>query len=139
MITAHRGASGYAPENTISAINKALEIKVDRIEVDVQQTADGVVVCLHDKSLDRTTNSKGKVAKMSWAELSAIKANAGFEAEFPDETVPSLDQVFELMNGKTQFVIEIKAGNETYPEIGGKRGFFNQKIQGRKVGGYTQF
>ena len=69
QITAHRGASGYAPENTLSSVKKALEIGVDRIEVDVQQTSDGVVVLLHDKTLDRTTDSKGKVGKMTWNEL----------------------------------------------------------------------
>ena len=117
QVTAHRGASGYAPENTISAVQKAIEIGVDRIEVDVQQTADGVVVLLHDKTLDRTTNSKGKVGKLNWNELKNIKANSGFEDEFPDEPIPTLEQVFELMDGQTQFVIEIKAGNKTYPGI----------------------
>ena len=117
LVTAHRGASGYAPENTLSAIKKALEIGVDRIEVDVQQTSDGVVVCLHDKTLDRTTDSKGKVGKKSWDEVKQMKAFGKFEEEFSDEPIPTLEQVFELMDGKTQFVIEIKAGRKTYPEI----------------------
>lgn len=117
LVTAHRGASGYAPENTMAAIKKALEIGVDRIEVDVQQTSDGVVVCLHDKNLERTTSGKGKVAGLSVDELNSVKANKGFESDFPDEAIPTLQQVFELMDGKTQFVIEIKAGNKTYPGI----------------------
>lgn len=116
-ITAHRGASGYAPENTLSAINKALEIGVDRIEVDVQQTSDGVVVCLHDKKLDRTTNATGLVGKKSWEEVKNVKAYGKFEVEFPNETIPTLEQVFELMDGTTEFVIEIKAGRKTYPDI----------------------
>jgi glycerophosphoryl diester phosphodiesterase len=117
LITAHRGASGIAPENTLAAVKKALEIGVDRIEVDVQQTSDGVVVCLHDKTLDRTTNSKGKVGKRRMADLRDVNANAGFESDYPDEKIPTLEQVFELMDGKTQFVIEIKAGRKTYPGI----------------------
>lgn len=117
LVTAHRGASGYAPENTLSAVKKALEIGVDRIEVDVQQTADGVVVCLHDKTLDRTTDAKGKVGKMDFRDLSAVKAFGDFEDSFPDEPIPTLEQVFELMDGSIQFVIEIKAGNKTYPGI----------------------
>lgn len=117
LVTAHRGASGYAPENTLSAIKKALEIGVDRIEVDVQQSSDGVVVCLHDKSLERTTDSNGKVGEKSWEELQQVKAFGNFEAEFANEPIPILEQVFELMDGKTQFVIEIKAGNKTYPGI----------------------
>ncbi len=116
-VTAHRGASGYAPENTLSAVRKALEIGVDRIEVDVQQTSDGVVICLHDKTLDRTTDSKGKVKRKTWAELQQVKAFGKFQTEFPNEPVPSLEQVFELMDGTTEFVIEIKAGRSTYPGI----------------------
>lgn len=117
LVTAHRGASGHAPENTLAAIKKALEIGVDRIEVDVQQTSDGIVVCLHDKKLERTTSGKGKVADMSLDELNSVKANKGFESDFPAEPIPTLEQVFELMDGETQFVIEIKAGNKVYPGI----------------------
>ncbi|MCF8461798.1 MAG: hypothetical protein K9G46_13825 [Flavobacteriales bacterium] len=117
QVTAHRGASGYAPENTLSSVRKALEIGVDRVEIDVQQTADGMVVLLHDKTLDRTTNSKGKISAMTYAELKEVKANVNFEAEFPNEPIPTLEQVFELLDSTTEFVIEIKAGNKTYPGI----------------------
>lgn len=117
QITAHRGAEGYAPENTLSSVKKALEIGVDRIEVDVQQTSDGVVVVLHDQTLDRTTDAKGKVGKMTYDELKHVKAYGKFEADFPNEPVPTLQQVFGLMDGSTEFVIEIKAGNRTYPGI----------------------
>lgn len=119
QITAHRGASGYAPENTLASVRKALEIGVDRIEIDVQQTSDGVVVVLHDKTLVRTTDTKGAVGKMPWNELKAVKAYGKFEADFPNEPVPTLEQVFELMDGSTEFVIEIKAGNRTYPGMEG--------------------
>jgi glycerophosphoryl diester phosphodiesterase len=114
QITAHRGASGYAPENTLASILKALEIGVDRIEIDVQQTSDGVVVLLHDKTLDRTTSGKGKVGKMTFAELKDVRANGNFETDFPNEAIPTLEQVFQLLDGTTEFVIEIKAGNKTY-------------------------
>lgn len=117
QLTAHRGASGYAPENTLSSVREALEIGVDRIEIDVQQTSDGVVVVLHDKTLDRTTNTKGAVGKMTWNELKSVKAYGKFETDFPNEPIPTLEQVFELMDGSTEFVIEIKAGNRTYPGI----------------------
>ncbi len=117
LVTAHRGASGYAPENTLSAIKKALDIGVDRIEVDVQQTADGTVVCLHDKSLERTTTGSGKVGARTFSELQEFKANKNFDSEFPNEPIPTLEEVFELMDGSVQFVIEIKAGNKTYPGI----------------------
>lgn len=116
-VTAHRGASGYAPENTISAIKKALEMGVDRIEVDVQQTADGEIVCLHDKKLNRTTDSKGKVKKYTYEELRSVNAYHKFESEFPEEKIPLLRDVFDLMDGSTEFVIEIKAGRSYYPGI----------------------
>ena len=90
---------------------------VDRVEMDVQQTSDGVVICLHDKKLDRTTSGKGKVADLSLDELKSVRANKGFETDFSDEVIPTLEQVFELLDEKTQFVIEIKAGNKTYPGI----------------------
>ncbi|MCB0754819.1 MAG: hypothetical protein KDB98_04455, partial [Flavobacteriales bacterium] len=114
-VTAHRGASGYAPENTFSAIRKALEIGVDRIEVDVQQTADGEIVCLHDKKLNRTTDTKGKVKKFTYAELQQVNAHHTFKNDFPNEKIPLLRDVFELMDGATEFVIEIKAGRSYYP------------------------
>ena len=116
-VTAHRGASGYAPENTISAIKKALEIGVDRIEVDVQQTADGEIVCLHDKKLNRTTDTNGKVRKFTYNELQSVNAYDEFRSDFPNEKIPLLRDVFELMEGKTEFVIEIKAGRSYYPGI----------------------
>jgi glycerophosphoryl diester phosphodiesterase len=61
QVTAHRGASGYAPENTLASIRNALEIGVDRIEIDVQQTSDGVVVLLHDKT--EPPLEKGRLGK----------------------------------------------------------------------------
>lgn len=116
-VTAHRGASGYAPENTISAIQKALEIGVDRVEVDVQQTADGHIVCLHDKKLNRTTNTRGKVKKLTLQELDSVSASKGFEPEFPNERIPLLQEAFALMDGSVEFIIEIKAGGNYYPGI----------------------
>ena len=95
MVTAHRGGFGYAPENTLSAVKKAVDIGVDRIEVDVQQTADGVVVCLHDKTLDRTTSGKGKVGEKPFSELKKLKANNGFESDFSDEPIPTLEHVLK--------------------------------------------
>ncbi len=132
QITAHRGASGYAPENTLSSVKKALEIGVDRIEIDVQQTADGIVILLHDKTLDRTTNAKGKVGNKTYAELNGVKANVNFETEFPNESIPTLEQIFELLDGKTEFVIEIKAGNKTYPGIENNVAALIKKYQAEK-------
>ncbi len=116
-VTAHRGASAYAPENTLVAVNRALQIGVDRIEVDVATSKDGIVVCMHDKTLDRTCHTKANVRDLTFAELQMIKANKGFEAEFPDAVIPSLESVIKLINGQCELVVEIKSGDEYYPGI----------------------
>lgn len=115
--TAHRGASHYAPENTLEAVNRALNIGVERIEVDVATTKDGIVVCLHDKSIDRTCQAKGDVREFTFSKLSKIKANKGFEESHPDAVVPSLRAVMSAIKGTCQLVIEIKSGDEYYPGI----------------------
>ncbi len=117
MVTGHRGAAGHAPENTLASIRKALEMGADRIEIDVQQSKDGVVVILHDKTLKRTTNGKGYVRNKTFAELSALVALAEFAASFPNEKIPTLEEALILINGKAKFVIEIKDGNAYYPDI----------------------
>lgn len=115
--TAHRGASHYAPENTLAAVVRALQIGVDRVEVDVATTKDGVVVCLHDKTIDRTCQAKGDVRDLTYSELSKIKANRDFEESHPEELVPSLRAVMGAINRTCQLVIEIKSGDEYYPGI----------------------
>jgi len=116
-ITGHRGAAGLAPENTLSSVKKALELKVDRIEVDVRQTKDKVVVCMHDKTIGRTTSGDGDVSEFTFSELKKYDAGIGFSEKFRKEKVPNLDDVFELIDGKASLVIEIKDGDELYPGI----------------------
>ncbi len=117
IITGHRGAAGLAPENTLASVRKALELGVDRVEVDVQQTKDGVVICMHDRTLDRTTDMQGQVRQGVWSELKTAKANIGFEKSFPAEGIPTLEEVIQEVNGKAELVIEIKDGNSYYPGI----------------------
>ncbi|MBX7241910.1 MAG: glycerophosphodiester phosphodiesterase [Bacteroidia bacterium] len=123
-VTGHRGAASYAPENTLSGISKALQLKPDRIEIDVQQTQDGIVVLMHDITLSRTTNGKGKVKNFTFEEVRKLDAASKFTPEgafvgipLPFEPVPSLEEAIQLINGQTQFIIEIKKGNEYYPGI----------------------
>ena len=117
MVTAHRGASAYAPENTVEAVSRALEIGVDRIEVDVATTSDGYVVCLHDKTLNQTCNVDGDVRDFTFNELTDIRANKGFETDYPDVVIPSLESIIKVIDGKCELVIEIKSGGGYYPEI----------------------
>lgn len=117
IITAHRGASAAAPENTLAAIQAALKIGVDRIEVDVATTKDGTVVCLHDKDIDRTCQQSGDIREFTMDDLKTIRANVGFENAFPLEGIPTLNSVFETIDGACELVIEIKSGNDHYPRI----------------------
>ena len=69
IVIAHRGASGYAPENTIAAFNKALDMKADGIEIDVHLSKDGYVVVSHDEKLGRTSNGSGFIKDFTLEEL----------------------------------------------------------------------
>lgn len=89
---AHRGASGTAPENTLIAFNKALDIGVDAVEFDLHGTADGEVVVIHDASLDRTTNLRGLVSKRKLETIKFADAGAWFHPDFKGEWVARTDE-----------------------------------------------
>jgi len=117
LITGHRGAAGLAPENTRSAIVKGLENKVDRIEIDVQQTKDGEIVLMHDISVDRTTNGKGLVKEYLYSDISKLDAGSWFGKQFEKEKIPKLEEIIKFINGQAELIIEIKKGNDYYPNI----------------------
>ena len=85
MNIAHRGASGYAPENTMAAFDKALEMKADYIEIDVQLSKDGEVVLMHDAMIDRTTDGSGTVDDYTLEELKQLDAGSWFGPQFAGE------------------------------------------------------
>lgn len=116
-LVGHRGAGGLAPENTLSAIKKGLDIGVDAIEVDIQQSKDSIIFILHDETLDRTTNGKGLLKNFKASELKKFDAGSSFSPKFAGEKIPTLDEAFELINGKATFLIELKKGDEFYPGI----------------------
>ena len=105
---AHRGASGSAPENTLVAFKKAIEIGVDAVELDLHGTADGEVVAIHDSSLDRTTNLRGNVNQATLETIKHADAGGWFADEFADESVPTLAEALECIGKKTIAVLEIK-------------------------------
>jgi glycerophosphoryl diester phosphodiesterase len=102
LVMAHRGGAGLWPENTRFAYERARELGVDAIEIDVHSTADGVMVVMHDATVDRTTDGHGRINEMTLAEVK--KLDAGFrwssdgEKTFPQRgrglTIPTLDEVF---------------------------------------------
>ena len=116
-ITGHRGAAGLAPENTLASIRKAISFNVDRIEIDVQQTADGVVVVRHDETLDRTTDGKGLIKDKTFSEVKELDAGSSFSSAFKGEKIPSLEEALQTVNGQCDLVIEIKKGDDYYPNI----------------------
>ena len=107
---AHRGASGTFPENTLSAFRAAVDAGADMCELDVQLTRDGAVVVIHDDTVERTTDGKGEVAKLTLEELKRLDAGAKFKGSaIKGERIPTLDEVFEVTSGKCGLNIELKA------------------------------
>jgi glycerophosphoryl diester phosphodiesterase len=108
---AHRGASGQwlAPENTLAACEKAIQLGVDAIEIDVHATRDGQIVVLHDPSIDRTTDGAGLVVDLSADQVRQADAGSWFGADFAGERIPLLEEVLDLARHRAMVLVEIKA------------------------------
>lgn len=98
---AHRGASGYEPENTIRAFEKAIALHADMLELDVRVSKDGFVVVIHDKKVDRITDGKGKVNTLTLHELKHLDAGDG-------QSISTLDEVLKAINGRAKINIDLK-------------------------------
>ena len=107
-IIAHKGASGVAPENTIIAFQKALDLGVDMIELDVRHTMDEEIIVFHDSTLERTTNGRGSVERKTLAEIKELDAGSWFDLAYSDQKVPTLKEVLDLVDGRAKVLIEIK-------------------------------
>ena len=100
QITAHRGSSGKAPENTMAAMAKALDDLADYVEIDVQETKDGVVVLGHDDSLKRVSGINRPISFYTFEELQKIDVGTWFSADFQGERIPSLEETMEFCKGR---------------------------------------
>ncbi|MFI3177565.1 MAG: glycerophosphodiester phosphodiesterase family protein [Eubacteriales bacterium] len=119
-IWAHRGASGYAPENTLEAFELAIAQGADGIELDVQLTKDGIVVVAHDETIDRVSNGSGRIVDHTFAQLRSYvfhktkpdyKPNHGFH-------IPTLEEVYELVQDTELIInVELKTGIVRYEGI----------------------
>jgi glycerophosphoryl diester phosphodiesterase len=107
-VIAHRGFSGAAPENTLAAFQKGIEIGSDMIELDIHLCKDGKVVVIHDETLERTTNAQGRVVDYTLKELKKFDAGSWFGPQFSGERIPTLGEVLELAKGRVPVNIEIK-------------------------------
>ena len=115
MITAHRGASHGAPENTMAAVELAIAEQADYVEIDVRMTADGVPVLMHDRALFRTTGVVNEIADVTFEEISSYDAGIRYAEEFEGEKVPGLQEILEEYGRKIKFNIELKDGKN--PEL----------------------
>ena len=106
----HRGACSLAPENTLAAFAKAREVGANGVEFDVQLSADGELVIIHDHTLERTTDGRGAVATHTLAELKQLDAGRRFDAQFAGERIPTLQEVIDLLGDPMYLNIELKAG-----------------------------
>ncbi len=111
-VIAHRGASAYAPENTMAAFRLAHRMKADWFELDCTLTRDGHVIVIHDDTLERTTDFVGDVAEVTLAEAQKLDAGAWFSAEFAGERLPMLGEALDFAKGKIGVYIEIKNSDD---------------------------
>lgn len=117
LVWAHRGASAYAPENTLEAFRQAAEAGADGIELDVQKTKDGRLVVIHDETVDRVSKASGWVRDYTYEELRKINVNEHF-SKLGIQAVPTLEEVYDLIKPTGLTVnVELKTGVVFYPEI----------------------
>jgi glycerophosphoryl diester phosphodiesterase len=110
LVASHRATHLVFPENSIAAMKEAIRIGVDIIETDVRETKDGVLVCIHDKTIDRTTTGKGKVEDMTYAELQQYFLL--FNGKPTRDKIPAFKKVLQLVKGKIMLDIDYKADGD---------------------------
>ena len=109
-VIGHRGAAGLEPENTLRSVRRAIELGVDRVEIDVRISRDGRLVIMHDETVDRTTNGHGYVSELTFDDLRSLDAGMG-------EKIPTLDEILKFTMGKAKLEIELKVPEATEPTI----------------------
>ena len=117
-VIAHRGASGYAPENTMEAFLLAIEQGADGIELDVQLSRDGIPVVIHDETIDRVTDRTGYVKDYTLQELKELTVLKDRFPQYSQSKIPTLKEVLEAVKPSgIQVNIELKTGIYWYPDI----------------------
>jgi glycerophosphoryl diester phosphodiesterase len=108
-VIAHRGASGHAPENTLAAFQRVVELGATFIETDLHVTRDGRFVAIHDETVDRTTNGSGEVHDFTLDELRRVDTGLWFDRDFMGEQVPTLEEILEFSRkNDVVFYLELK-------------------------------
>lgn len=116
-VIAHRGASAYAPENTLAAFQKALDMQADYFELDVQLTRDGALAVFHDRDVSRFCIKHVPVVNMLMSDMRQIDVGSWFAPEFEDQRVVSLEQALELAGDKIGVYVELKSAVDETPRI----------------------
>ena len=116
IVIGHRGAAGYAPENTLASFRKGFELRADFVECDFHIFADGAPVIIHDETLERTTTGRGGVRGKTVAELRELDAGSWFGPKFKGERIPLLRELFELAVGRGGVVVEAKTPSSGLPK-----------------------
>ncbi len=115
-LIAHRGNRIACPENTLAAFGRALADRADILETDLHLSADGVFVCIHDATVDRTTDGTGPVADMSLAQLKKLSAACG-RPQFQAEQVPTLAELAEILPADVALALELKTDRFLQPQV----------------------
>lgn len=116
IVVAHRGGAALGPENTLLTIEKGIAAGADMIEIDIHQTLDGKLVVCHDQSIDRTTNGKGKIRDLTLDEIRKYRI-LDSNGNVTDQTIPTFEEVLDLIDGKVKLLVEIKRTNDIYKGI----------------------
>ncbi len=107
-VIGHRGGRALAPENTLAAVKKAIQLGADYVEIDVRATKDGHLVIMHDRTVDRTTNGKGAVKNLDFDTIRTLDAGSKFSAKYSNEKVPTFEEVLQLCQGKINIYLDHK-------------------------------
>jgi len=110
-IIAHRGVKKFAPENTLPAIQKAIEMGIDYVEIDIRETSDGEIVLMHNSTVNATTNGSGAVSAITLEDIKKLDAGIKFGEKFKGTAVPTLREAFAIMQAKIGGYIDFKAGS----------------------------
>ena len=113
VVIAHRSDWRHYPENSLAAMEGAIKMGVDMVEIDVQRTKDGVLVCCHDKTVDRTTTGKGKISELEYSYIATLKLKEN--GVITEHSMPTLDQALDLCRDRV--LINIDKGINYYDQI----------------------
>jgi len=117
ILLAHRGDKLHAPENTLPAFKQAIEKGADGVELDVKLTADRHVIVLHDSTVDRTTDGKGRAASMTLEALRQLDAGRWFDKKFSGAKIPLIEEVFETVGRHKIINVELKNYSNPYNDL----------------------